>query len=1170
MSLGIGPGAMIDSVKLELLIGRGGMGDIWQGINTRDRSRVAVKILRQEFLKSTQARERFRREAELTGLLNSAQTLKVLKYALTPERVPYIIMELLEGHDLQTKLDRDGPFSLIEGLEIMIEVLKALSEAHQQGIVHRDIKPSNLFKQAQSVDNAQVKILDFGLATQHNHSQIEPRDRSLVGTYYYMAPEQAERGAITAQTDLYAVGATLYALLTGHPPREPSAGDKSFAHFKQAAPKLKDKHPQVKAPVKLDLIIQRCLAIGPTERPENADVLRRALEQILSTIKRRAQQEDVFSLAPNQRQATWSNAAIQQTASLAPNHSNLSSTKPQHKSLSPYENQPEFSSSAIDSLASFFQAYQTQIIQKWTQAITERPEQSRLQSHNLKRKVRDYIDMFIAQAAGRPASAFNSFFEELAQLSFTHPPLELIPMITCSLFRRAVVILLEELKLEQSALRQKESWLKQIDEMIFSFRRQFITLVNKKRIDENNNALYRLFSLGSETPLFCTMAGIAINTHPQLRAALSGDEKSGLTGRKLFDILGGFQPITPLFQILRQVAHTEPSHTLHLSNESNEGRAQDVVIHPYVVGIKNQQKLLLIIDVISERSITEYIPSYDEFDHDYASPQALPWMMTAEVPALTPELLGEVEANPYDQQSFEHVNVKKSSVLKNDAKQQRSENSIEQRTVSHSRPIQKSGVWDNYQERQANELRSQRVERTDNHVHSLDHNDQNKTNHQAEDFLSNPPHAYQESSHAYQESSHAYQEPSHAYQEPSHAYQAAEPEQSYQDLPESYQDISSIPYAHHQTYYGSDHDIEPSSISDLPEQLQTPAYSESAPILNANWSNSPIPPDTQDYLRSRSSKPLESLSQRPNERMELDSQAPTDPPKAILESSVPYVEVEPQIQIPSINPPPIPKSSKDSAPYLPQNEHLEKIPAPPLSASTVAQTNSAVNDHSASPLVKTSKNPNRHEPITLNKRGPEPEYINSSPNAPHTDQPHQQNQAYYNRQAYVNQERAPIKRNNARITSTQTPINTQNSWLLNIALFLVFVSCLVLLRAPVTQWLAVKRTVPSSERSNQTGYEGQTKQSSLSNIKRASIEPASKSDISVNDMVTVKVNATKATFIKHSEQSILCNDLAFCIVPANEVIVIKSQGYKDLYLTPPELQKKKSMIWLIELEPLEQ
>ena len=131
MSLGIGPGAMIDSVKLELLIGRGGMGDIWQGINTRDRSRVAVKILRQEFLKSTQARERFRREAELTGLLNSTQTLKVLKYALTPERVPYIIMELLEGHDLQTKLDRDGPFSLIEGLEIMIEVLKALSEAHQ-------------------------------------------------------------------------------------------------------------------------------------------------------------------------------------------------------------------------------------------------------------------------------------------------------------------------------------------------------------------------------------------------------------------------------------------------------------------------------------------------------------------------------------------------------------------------------------------------------------------------------------------------------------------------------------------------------------------------------------------------------------------------------------------------------------------------------------------------------------------------------------------------------------------------------------------------------------------------------------------------------------------------------------------------------------------------------
>ena len=144
MSLGIMPNAMIDSIRLELLIGRGGMGDIWQGLNTRDQTRVAVKVLREEYLNSTQARERFRREAELTEQLNSSQTLKVLKYALTTNRVPYIVMELLEGSDLDSVIKRDGPLPLEEALESVIELLKALSEAHLLGIVHRDIKPENL------------------------------------------------------------------------------------------------------------------------------------------------------------------------------------------------------------------------------------------------------------------------------------------------------------------------------------------------------------------------------------------------------------------------------------------------------------------------------------------------------------------------------------------------------------------------------------------------------------------------------------------------------------------------------------------------------------------------------------------------------------------------------------------------------------------------------------------------------------------------------------------------------------------------------------------------------------------------------------------------------------------------------------------------------------------
>ena len=1180
MSLGIGPGAIIDSVKLELLIGRGGMGDIWQGINTRDHSRVAVKVLRQEFLKSTQARERFRREAELTGQLNSTQTLKVLKYALTPERIPYIIMELLEGHDLQTRLDREGPLPLVEALEIIIEVLKALSEAHQMGIIHRDIKPSNLFKQSQYSENTQVKILDFGLATQHNHSQIEPRDRSLVGTYYFMSPEQAERGPISSQTDLYAVGATLYALLTGHPPREPSAGDKSFAHFKQAAPKLKDKHPQVKAPVKLDLIIQRCLAIAPNERPESADVLRRALEQISSTIRRRTQQADAFSLAPDQRQASWSHGTLSQNPSLAPGSSVFHPQDSRSLNLRPNPYLEEANAHRTHSLVSFLQAYQVTIIQKWTQAITERPEQSRLQSHNLKRKVRDYIEMFMKIAAGRPVSAFNSFFEELTQVSFTHPPLELIPMITCSLFRRILSMMLEEqAKAENLSPRQQQSWLQQVDEMIFLFRRQFISLANKKRLDETNNALYRLFSLGSETALFCTMAGIAINTHPRLRAALASDEKSGLTGRKIFEILSGFQPITPLFQTLRQVVETEPDQPHFLSNESNEGRAQDLVIYPYVVGKNNQKKLLFIVDVITERSITEYIPSFDEFDQDYASPQALPWLMTAEVPALTPEMLGEVEVQPYESKSFEHMDVKSKVEPVNDYGQlQKKPADLESKSPSfmHAQRIQKSGAWDNYQAEQAKELRHKRMERAE-HLNDLGHLDQNDYNHSDYDLpqeqpLSDLPAAYQEpqrqyptsvpyaeSQRPYQESSSSYAEIQVPYPESKNPY--AEIQVPYQDsqrsYPESqipYHDLSSIPYTA-QDSLSSESSMEVHSISDQP--LGGQAHSDNALAINTNRSSSPIPPDTQDYIRSRSSSPFESLSQRPSERKELDSQAPTDPPKAVFENSIPNSDPRPLVKESPIAKPDQQSHHPHSIMGYDYNESLNKIPPLPF----IVQTN---NTDVEQPYIQPSESNRRsemnHGPITFNKRGPDSNQEASNSNAPQTDQPHHQAQAYINSVNYGHAELEPIKRKNMRITS----VRSSNPWLLNWALFLVVVTCLALLREPVTKWLDAQKgtqhiAYPTQPKSNPTP---------IAMSKRASLKPQTAEKVNdANDSVTIKVNVAKATYFNHSQMTIICQNFNLCIVPTNEGILIRSKGYKDFYVTPLQLAQAEKML-SIDLEPI--
>lgn len=145
MTLGASPYTMIDQLRLEVLIGRGGMGDIWRASHVRDGSVVAVKVLREELVGSTQAREQFRREAEIIQQLKSTQVVQVYRYAVTSERVPYMVMELLEGRDLQTHIDQEGPLTTIDALSVMVEVLKAVSEAHQLGVIHRDIKPSNLF-----------------------------------------------------------------------------------------------------------------------------------------------------------------------------------------------------------------------------------------------------------------------------------------------------------------------------------------------------------------------------------------------------------------------------------------------------------------------------------------------------------------------------------------------------------------------------------------------------------------------------------------------------------------------------------------------------------------------------------------------------------------------------------------------------------------------------------------------------------------------------------------------------------------------------------------------------------------------------------------------------------------------------------------------------------------
>jgi serine/threonine protein kinase len=1196
MSLGIVPDAMIDSVKLEALIGHGGMGDIWQGINTRDKSRVAIKVLREEFLSSTQSRERFRREAELTEQLNSPQTLKVIKYGLTPERIPYIIMELLEGNDLQSLLDRDGPFSVIESLEIIIEILKALTEAHQLGIIHRDIKPSNLFKTHTQSKHA-VKILDFGLATQNNHSQLEPRDRSLVGTYYYMSPEQAERGSITPKTDLYSVGATLYTLLTTHLPRKPTAGDKSFEHFKQPAPKLKDKNPQIKAPAKLDMLIQRCLATSPSERPESADVLRRALEQILSSISRKSQATDEFSLAPSNYEDSWSKRPLSAEWSLSPQNQALSSNPPSSQ-VRHSDSPSTIRMAEISSLTDLLRDARSRLIQRWTQAITERPEQSRLQSHNLKRKVQTYLDLFIGFSTGRPINSFNSFLEDLAQLSFTHPPLELIPMITTSLLRKSISEEIEELTKHGRLNLSSDRLLNLLDTLIFGLRQQFIYVVGQKRLDETNNALYRLFSVGSETPLLCTTAGVAINTHPRLRSALTGDERSGLTGRKIFEVLGGFQPIHGLYQDLRNIDQTIPKKPHFLKNEGNEGRAQEIVVYPHAVGRPNQLKLLIIIDVISERSLTEYIPSLDEFDLDYASPQALPWMMTSEVPALTPELLeGAVNLRP--ENNYDEVVASSISSLQSDL-----ERNPSSEYLTPKRPIQRSGVWDNYQQ-QSNSVPRIRADISStpyslaesvNTLHKFSEDSPAPYQDSPAPYQDSPapyqdsPAPYQDSRSSYQESRSPYQESRSPYQESRSPYQ--ESRSPYQESRSPKRDLSSIPYEddyHIITYENSlglssaiDHSISPQVHNSYPPDN----LHHSAHAFIPQRSTPPIAPDTQDYLSSHSSSPISSSYSREwQERQELDSSAPTDPPKSNLDDRLEFNDIlenaessapihtqsnSPQIVTPptrqedqliyttkQVTPPPIPAYSSQIIVHDEGTE--EQVALMPIQKSDHVIQGLEIIDHDRGPVTFNKRGAPQIPQTNQGNRNNHPNEAKRS-NFDHLSAPQTSQTTPSQREKAPSSHRIPVQRRQARISAIQSQVGSHSSWMLNTVLFFVFVTCLVLLREPVTKWIKASAT-------SQPPSPSFTPRSATSQSKSISMDKETNEKRTSNEFVTIKVNVDKATFSIHSKNKVICNGFAFCMVPTNEVIMIKSSGFYELYLTPPQLRERINTTWLIDLEP---
>ena len=256
---------------IEELLGQGGMGEVWRGADRLLDRPVAVKVMRQP-LADQELAARFQREARLAARLRHPGITVVHDIGSHDGR-PFIIMELLDGHDLAETL-RTCPTGLAVdvGVSLAIQVAQALQAAHASQIVHRDLKPANLFLQ----NSGGLKICDFGIARASDLTTNLTSYGQAVGTAYYMSPEQCLGQLVDARSDLYSLGCVLYELLTGRPPF-PDGPPLAimYQHMNTAPVSLRAARPDIQA--ELDRLVLQLLAKEPESRPADAGSVAAAL-----------------------------------------------------------------------------------------------------------------------------------------------------------------------------------------------------------------------------------------------------------------------------------------------------------------------------------------------------------------------------------------------------------------------------------------------------------------------------------------------------------------------------------------------------------------------------------------------------------------------------------------------------------------------------------------------------------------------------------------------------------------------------------------------------------------------------------------------------------------------------------------------------------------------------
>ena len=270
--------------KLDAVLGIGGMATVYAATH-RNRSRVAIKMLHSEVAVSQDVTSRFLREGYVGNAVAHSGTVKVLDDDVTDDGAPFLVMEMLEGESLGARLDREGRLPVCEVALLADQLLDVLTAAHAAHIVHRDLKPDNVFL----THEGRVKVLDFGIARLRaaaHESSASTQVGSLLGTPAFMAPEQAlgRWKEVDERTDIWAVGATLFTLLTGRFVHEAEAVQEQLVLAATSrAPSLATLAPD--APTWLVAVVDRSLSFAREQRFPDARSMQTALRETAAGIE---------------------------------------------------------------------------------------------------------------------------------------------------------------------------------------------------------------------------------------------------------------------------------------------------------------------------------------------------------------------------------------------------------------------------------------------------------------------------------------------------------------------------------------------------------------------------------------------------------------------------------------------------------------------------------------------------------------------------------------------------------------------------------------------------------------------------------------------------------------------------------------------------------------------